>query len=167
MTILYIIGGIFALAFLIFFVIGLSMKKEHKISRNIFIKSPLEKVWDTVTDTVRQIEWRSDLQKIELKESADGHLVWAEIPKAGAGTTQRVIRSQENKIFETETLLTSIYTGHSTAEFSRSQAGTTLRITASIRVDSPLKRPFSKMADKLESGTNLYQDDLKKYLEAS
>ena len=167
MTIPYTLVLLLLLVIVLFLITGLSMKKEHRISRNIFIKAPLDQVWNAVTDVVRQIEWRTDLQKIELKESTDGCMVWAEISKTGSVSTQRVLNSQENKLFETETLPTSIYSGHSITEFSPSQAGTTLRITESLRVENPLKRPFARTIKKLELSANQYQEDLKHYLEVS
>jgi len=143
------------------------MPKEHKISRNVFIKAPLDDVWNTVTNVVRQIEWRTDLQKIELKDSVDDYLIWTEIPKEGNSVTQQMLALQEHKLFEKEIIPTSMYVGHSLIEFSSSQAGTTLRITESLGVDNPLKRPLAKISKKLEAGANQYQEDLKKYLEVA
>ena len=165
MTISYTLVLLLLLAIVLFLIIGISMKKEHRISRNVFIKAPLDQVWNAVTDIVRQIEWRTDLQKIELKESTDGCMVWAEISKSGSVSTQRVLNAQENKLFETEILPTSIYSGYSITEFSPSQAGTTLRITESLCVENPLKRPFARIVKKLELRANQYQKDLKHYLE--
>lgn len=155
------------LALILFLIIALSMKKEYKISRNVFIKAPLGEVWNAVTDVVRQIEWRSNLQKIELKDSIEDCMVWAEISKTGAVNVQRVLSSQDNKRYEKELLPTSMYSGHSVIEFSPSQAGTTLRITESLRVENPLKRPFAKIANTLETHANQYQADLKAYLEVA
>lgn len=163
--ILYTFGVLFLLLFIIFFIIGVSTKQKHEISRNVFIKAPIDQVWSAATDVIRQIEWRKDIQKIEIKDNDDVNMVWVEIPHDGDSVSYRVIRSKVNAYFDTVVVPSSIYLGSREINFTHSHAGTTIRVTESISVKNPLKRPFSKMAKKLEERANHYQNDLKSYLE--
>lgn len=165
MMILYTLVALFLLLFIIFFIIGISTKQKHSISRNIFIKAPIDEVWSAATDVIRQIEWRKDIQKIEIKDNDDANMVWVEIPNSGDSVSYRVTRSKVNTYFDTVIVPSSIYLGHREINFTHSRAGTTMRITESISVKNPLKRPFSKMATKLEERVSHYQNDLKSYLE--
>ena len=165
MITIYIIAGLCLFLFVIFLIVGFTTKQEYLISRNIFIKAPIEQVWSAVTDIIRQIEWRKDIQKIEIKDNDNSNMVWVEIPHKGSPITQKVTTFDENRLFETTIVPSSIYQGSRKIDFSHSQAGTTLRLTESISIKNPLKRPLSKMAKKLEERMNIYQIDLKNYLE--
>ncbi len=165
MAFTYLVVAVILALFIIYWIIGLLMKKKYTISRNLFIKAPIDRVWETVTDIIRQIEWRKDLQKIEIKDDDGQNMVWMEIPKEGESILKKTIKKELNKIYEVEVVPTSIYTGSMKLEFSSSRAGTTLRITESIGVNNPLRRPFSKMSQKLEKHADQYQESLKSFLE--
>ena len=165
MTTLLILVAVLLLPFLIFLLVGILTQEEQSLSRNIFIKAPLDDVWEVVTDIVRHIEWRGNLQKIEIKDSNEEQMVWVEIPKQGELSSYKVVNLKVNTLFEAEIIPTSIYSGAIKIDFTSSRAGVTLRITETIAVKRILRRPFSKMWQKLEVHANQYQDNLKQYFE--
>ena len=142
------------------------MKKDALVSRNIFIKASVDKVWNAITDTIRQIEWRQDLQKVEIKGDAQSE-IWVEIFQNGEKITKRMIKSTKHKLLEVEIIPESGYAGHIKIELTPSQAGTTLRITEHAIVTNPLKRPLTNIAKKLEKRLDAYQDNLKQLLDNS
>jgi hypothetical protein len=150
---------------LIFLLVGILTQEKQSLSRNIFIKAPLDDVWEVVTDIVRHIKWRDNLQKIEIKDNNEEQMVWVEIPKQGEPSTYKVVNLKVNTLFEADIVPTSIYSGSIKVDFTSSRAGVTLRITETIAVKRILRRPFSKMWQKLEVHANQYQDNLKDYFE--
>ena len=163
-TILFLVTSLLLLL-IIFLSIAFSMKKDVLISRNIFIKASVDKVWNTVTNLIRQIEWRQDLQKVEIKDD-DQSEVWVEIFQNGDQISKRVVKSSKYKIFEVEILPKGGYSGNIKIEFTPSQAGTTLRITEYIIITNPLRRPFTNLK-KLEKRLDAYQNNLKQLLDHS
>ena len=163
--ILFLVGSLLLLSAL-FLIIAFSMKKDAHISRNIFIKAPIAKVWATVTDTLQQIKWRKDLQRVEIRDDAQGG-VWVEIFKNGEQIPKRLLKSTQHKLLEIEIIPERGYAGHIKIEFTPSQAGTTLRITEHGIVTNPLKRPFANISKKLEKRLDAYQDNLKRLLDNS
>lgn len=165
MTTLLILVAVLLLPFLIFLLVGILTQEEQSLSRNVFIKAPLDEVWELVTDIVRHIEWRDNLQKIEIKDNNEEQMVWVEIPKQGDPSSYKVINSKANTLFEAKMIPTSIYSGSMKIDFTSSRAGVTLRITETIAVKRVLRRPFSKMWQRLESHANQYQHNLKQYFD--
>jgi hypothetical protein len=165
MTILLVCITFLLVLFLVFFLVGVLTQAEQTLSRNIFLKAPLDEVWEIITDIVRHIEWRDNLQKIEIKDNDETQMVWVEIPKQGKPISYKVINLKIHKLFEAEMVPTSIYSGSMKIEFTSSRAGITLRITDTICVKSVLRRPFSKMSQELEQHANQYQDNLRRYFE--
>ena len=165
MTTLLILVAVLSLPFVIFLLVGILTQEEQSLSRNIFIKAPLDDVWELVTDIVRHIEWRDNLQKIEIKDNNEEQMVWVEIPKHGEPSSYKVVNLKVNTLFEAEIIPTSIYSGSIKIDFTSSRAGVTLRITETIAVKRILRRPFAKMWQKLEAHANQYQTNLKHYFE--
>jgi hypothetical protein len=165
MAILLIFAALLLVIFLIFLLVGYLTQEEQSLSRNIFIKAPLDEIWMLVTDIVRHIEWRDNLQKIEIKDDNEEQMVWVEIPKKGQAISYKLIDLKHHSLFEAEVISKSIYTGSVKIDFTSSRAGVTLRITEKIAVKHILRRPFSNMWQKLESHANQYQDNLKRYFD--
>lgn len=166
MTILYTVGAILILLFLLVWLIGLSLPKEQSIYRDVFVKAPVAEVWSRVADVARQTEWRQDLQKIRLNSTDSQSMSWTEIYKEGEERTYQTKKYEVNRLFEAEIVNPSSYTGSMRIEFSSSHVGTSLRMTESLGIKSSLKRPFTKISKKLEEHMSEYQSNLKQYLEA-
>jgi len=165
MTILYTMGFVLILVFLVVLLIGLSLPKEKSIYRNIFVKAPVEDVWSRIADVARQTEWRQDLQKIRLNSTENHNMSWTEISKDGQEISYQTLKYDVNRLFEAERISPSAYSGTMRIEFTSSHIGTSLRMTESLGVKNPLKRPFAKISKKLESHVNEYQLNLKQYLD--
>jgi hypothetical protein len=166
MVSLYTMGGILILIVLLILLIGLSLPKEQSIYRNIFVKSTVDDVWSRVADVARQTEWRQDLQKIKLNSTDSNNMAWTEISKNGDEVSYQTTKYEVNRVFEAQLIAPSAYSGTIRIEFSSSHVGTSLRMTETLGIRNPLRRPFSKISKKLESHVNEYQLNLKQYLDA-
>ena len=165
MTILYTVAGILILLFLLVLLIGLSLAKEQSIYRDVFVKAPVGDVWSRVADVARQTEWRQDLQKIKLNSTDNHTMSWTEISKDGNEMTYQTLRYDVNRLFEAKITGSSAYSGTMRIEFNSSHIGTSLRMTESLGIKNPLKRPFVKISKKLEARVNEYQVNLKQHLD--
>ncbi|MDK9699288.1 MAG: SRPBCC family protein [bacterium] len=85
-TILKLSLAILALSFLtvgLMAVIGMTVKKQHIITRYIRVNQSREVIWETITNFAAQPSWRTDLKAVTSQGSQDGKTVWLEEYKDG------------------------------------------------------------------------------------
>lgn len=164
MMYVYIFIGILAIIALSWLLIGLSLPRDRIVSRTVFIKAPIEKVWNTVTDVSGQIFWRSDLKRVEIKASEAGQDVWVEVPNTGKPITLKALKTRHQALFQVEILPNAYFKGYWEGEFIKNQSGTTLRIKETSRVDNPLFRPLVSLFFDPDKMVDRYQGDLKRHL---
>jgi hypothetical protein len=163
MIILYIIIGLVAFSLIMWVALGVTLPKDMVITRTVFVKAPIEQTWETITDLTRQTQWRSDLQKLEIKDSIEGLDVWTEILKSGEVLQLKTLISKPLNTLQLELRPNSVFKGFWEGQFIKNQSGTTLRIKETSRVANPLYRPYIKLFQNFDHLVERYHDDLKRH----
>lgn len=163
MIILYIIIGILAFLLILWIVLGVTLPKDMVITRTVFVKAPIEKTWETITDLTRQTQWRSDLQKLEIKDSIEGLDVWTEMLKSGEELQLKTLVSKPLNTLQIELSPNAFFKGYWEGQFIKNQSGTTLRVKETSRVSNPLYRPWVKLFQNFDDLVERYHDDLKRH----
>lgn len=160
----YIVFGLIAIIMIGWVLVSVSLPKDRVVSRTVFIKAPVDKVWEAVTNVSGQIFWRSDLKKVEIKAPEEGRDVWVEVMSSGKSVTLKTISSKYPSLFHVEIVPSRFFKGYWEGEFIKNQSGTTVRIKETSRVDNPLYRPLALLFFNCEAMVDRYQKDLKNHL---
>ncbi|MEG0664490.1 MAG: polyketide cyclase [Clostridia bacterium] len=120
-------------------------------------KSPVEKVWNIVTDNTTY-NWRSDLSKIIVSEDQK---CFFEFTKDGFQTKFSITVKKPYEKYEFDINNKNI-TGHWTGMFFSENSGTRIEFTEEITAKNPIMNLF--ISSFLKKQQNLYIIDLKKAL---
>lgn len=161
---LYILVGILACIGAIL-LIGLSLPAQRTFTRTHVFKSPVEKVFEMVTNVEGQASWRSDLKAVQLNSPEAGKERWTEIlknqPPIQFQSTAKIL----NQRFEMK-LKGQGFTGHWVGEFEPSpNQGTRVSFTETTTVNHPFARVFAYLFVDLNKSIERYIQDLAKALE--
>ena len=110
------------------------MKKLRTSQMTARFSSPLEAVWEAVTDNT-DFSWRSDLDHIDTKP--DG-VTFVEYPKKGSETVFTITEKQPGRLYAFH-MEPAMFTGEWTGEFSRAPSGGTCVVfTERLRIRNPV-----------------------------
>jgi hypothetical protein len=136
--------GTLALLAAIVLGVGWMLPVAHVATRSLLLQQPPEAVWDAVTDVGRATEWRKNLKRIEVLDSAPGRRRWREIGKDGTLTLV------EDEAVRGKSWVTRIddpalpFGGRWRFEFQPDGEGCRIRITEEGEVYNPAFRFLSR-----------------------
>ena len=78
MKIVLLLAGFFILVFLATGIIGYLLRNPRTMEMTAILPTPIELVWQIVTDPENQENWRSDITKVKTEELQDKVMVWTE-----------------------------------------------------------------------------------------
>jgi uncharacterized protein YndB with AHSA1/START domain len=58
---------------------GLATPRAHTVSKSVVLAAPLNDVWLTIRTVSAYATWRSDLEDVELIDTAQSHVRWREM----------------------------------------------------------------------------------------
>jgi uncharacterized protein YndB with AHSA1/START domain len=121
--------------------IGATVPRHHRVTREASYQQPPQVVWEAITDHKKFPEWRKTIAKVEPLPSVNGKPVWREVNYHGEGVPYEVVDA-----IPPSRLITRIadpklpYGGTWTFEISPNPVGATLRITEDGEVRNVIYR---------------------------
>lgn len=159
----FIVAGcaIFAVAAVVA-LLGLQLPKEHVVSRSRRYNTPIDSVWDVISDVLDAAAWRSDLKSIEAVDLNR----WRE-----TGTNGRAILYERVTAMSPRRLVTRIadpdlpYGGTWTFDLCEDgKKATWLTITENSIVRNPILRLLARYVFSQTKSIETYLDSLEKKL---
>lgn len=77
--IVIVLGGLIAIVV----GIGFALPEAHLASVRADVSAPRADVWSLISDVERAPEWRSDVDRVEIRPAVDGRPAWEEISGTG------------------------------------------------------------------------------------
>jgi hypothetical protein len=125
-------------------VIGMTLSREHHVTRRIRLRASREDVWARVSDLERQPEWRPGVQRIERLDDRDGHEVWLERGRDDM-ELETVERAPPGRLVRRLVPSGQPYSGQWTVALAEHEGGTEVAITEDGEVPHPLVRFFARV----------------------
>ena len=136
------------------------MKKLRTPQLTARFSSPLEAVWEAVTDNT-DFSWRSDLDHIDTKP--DG-VTFVEYPKKGSETVFTITEKQPGRLYAFH-MEHAMFTGEWTGEFSKTEDdGTEVVFTERLTIRNPAVWLLSYLLMDLRGMQEAYARDLRRKL---
>lgn len=151
----------------IVFAIGYILPSERTSSRKATIKAPPEIVFSKVTSIGNQ-EWRSNVGRVEVTNSAQGQEVWIETPKKGPPLKFRTKVKIPLSRFEIEIIDNPSFSfgGHWIGTFNPVGEGETVVVfTEKVIVTGVIPKIMSHLFFDVDQSVETYINDLKKAIE--
>ncbi|WP_045595531.1 SRPBCC family protein [Vibrio vulnificus] len=143
-------------------VIGFLLPNPRTASKTTQISAQIDMVWEKVTSYTSQIDWRTDLQQVEVNEALNH---WTEIPKVGPNVTLKEREKRIPSLYVVEIVPESGFSGYSTIELEANDEGTKLTITEMAEVSNPFRRILSFLFYNQSEHMDLYLEDLRNAVE--
>jgi uncharacterized protein YndB with AHSA1/START domain len=157
--------ALIAVAILLVGIAGAGVGRHYTVTVSAQLKTPPQKIWESLTDVEGYSTWRSDLQSVDRLPDKDGRLCWIENSKYGRARIE-VEENQPNLH-----LVTRIVESNTPFEGARvveiqPQNESTNRITVTENVDiaNPFMRFISRFIIGHKKPAETYLKDLGKKL---
>jgi hypothetical protein len=143
------------------FLVGLMLPRQREFVREAVLKSPVDQVFQLVTQVENQASWRTDIQEIRVINEQS----WTEVPKKGAPITFRVKKKVDNQLFEIEIVEPRSFQGYWTGNFESVASGTKVLFKEVITIENPFFRVMGAVFVDLNKTMDEYLHCLKKATE--
>jgi hypothetical protein len=155
---LLIIVIVIAAPIVIMYLIGYFMPVQHVSSHTVLLNAAPEQVWNILQDHRQYATWRSDVKKVEVKDS----LHWTETTTNGTLSFESEI-AKPNALFHSKIVNQNLPFGGSwTYELVPDNGSTRLTITEHGEVYNPIFRFMSKYVFGHEATLKKFGQDLSK-----
>jgi uncharacterized protein YndB with AHSA1/START domain len=124
--------------------IGMLLPKQHTARSYATIKAPPDSVWRALTDVAAFPAWRSDVARVEMLPSTNGHRTWREIGKHGTITFEESAAEPPRRLVARITDPTLPFGGSWTYDVAPDAAGSRVTITEHGVVHNPVFRFMSR-----------------------
>jgi uncharacterized protein YndB with AHSA1/START domain len=149
--------GIVIGAFVLIALYGLTLPREHRISRAIALKQTPDAVWRTITDFANVPSWNANVARIEKLPDQNGHAVWRESYKNGYGLTLETTEvSAPLRLVRSIADVDGPFTGRWEFVLTEIEGGCRVTITEFGEVANPYFRVMAKLFMKPEAHMELY-----------
>lgn len=160
MKILLILAVIFGTLIGVVLLTGALLPRQHRVSRDFFVRSSPADVYAVLRDFAAAPSWRTNLTRVELLEPVDGRLCFREYARDGAVTYELVEDVPSAKMVTRIIDRDLGYSGSWTYELTPEQNGTRLRITENGDVSNLLFRFMSRFVFGHTKTIETYLTDL-------
>ncbi len=159
-TLIWILAGIVILLVLIPFLLGMMISPHQQATRVELIKAPIEDVWLALSELSRQIEWRTDLKGVQMKDDDDG-MRWVEQATRGGTLVLRKMKEVHQKELVIQLEKGKQVRGTRQATFIKVPGGTRVTFTETSVTKNPLARLGAQVGSKLDKRLNHYISQFK------
>jgi len=154
-----IICLIASVIFILTGIIGYLLEDPRKKEMSVKISAPIQQVWDTITDPKNQVNWRSDLESVEMED--DNKKIWTEYPYSGPPITFKEEEKINHEKYTIKIVQTSGFSGYSTIRFIDKNSSTIIRFLEVSKVSNPYRRILSHIFYDPKQRMNTYVKDLR------
>lgn len=124
--------------------VGYSLPEKHVARGVAIIPAPPDSVWKTITDVQNYPSWRSDVKKVEVLRSPNGHVAWREGSGGDVIPMEMVESTPPSRLVVRIASDSLPFGGAWTYELAPSGTGTRVQITENGIVYNPLFRFVSR-----------------------
>lgn len=124
-------------------VLGWSLPKVHVAQKTVTFPYPRSLVWAKMRDLSGQVQWRPDVEKIEILNSTSGKEEWVEFPKQGAKLYFRTVAITEQERWEMETFDSPVLVHWTGILTDTKEGGTEVFFEEQATVSNPVFRIFA------------------------
>ena len=157
-TIGVVLGSIFLIA-----IIGMSLPNPRISTNTFYILSPIDVVWNQVTNHKNQVQWRKSLKEISINKNDPNQ--WTEIPHNGPSITFKTGESVKHSTYRIEILPISGFQGYTIIEFSEEEGkNTKLTFTEASDTVNTFQRVLAYLFYDPKKSMEIYEKDLKESL---
>ncbi len=142
--------------------IGLLLPNPRVTVKTVSIDAPINVVWEKITNHRDQVEWRNDLERVDIHKSSGR---WTEVPKVGPSITFEENKKVEPSLYEIQIVPLEGFGGYSVIELSELEQRTKLTIKESGVVSNPLRRILSFVFYNQSKQIDTYIENLRTAVE--
>ncbi len=154
-----IICLIASIIFILTGAIGYILEDPRKNVMTVKVSAPIQQVWDTITDPKNQVNWRSDLERVEMEDV--NKKVWTEYLTSGPNITFKEEEKIKHEKYRIKIIPRSGFSGYSTIRFKDKNSSTIIRFKEVSKVPNPYRRILSYIFYDPEQRMKTYIKDLK------
>jgi uncharacterized protein YndB with AHSA1/START domain len=125
-------------------VVGMLLPKEHTARSHATFDAAPDSIWRVLTDVAAFPSWRSDVSRVELLPSSNGHRSWREFGKHGTITFEEVAAEPSHRLVRRIADPGLPFGGSWTYDVVPEVNGTRVTITESGVVYNPIFRFMSR-----------------------
>ena len=144
-------------------IVGICLPNPRTSTNTFYVLSPIDVVWNQVTNHKNQVQWRKGLKDISISENHPNQ--WTEIPHNGPSITFKTGESVKHSIYRIDILPISGFQGYAIIEFSKEGKNTKLTFTEASDTVNPFQRVLAYLFYDPKKSMKIYEKELKKSLE--
>ncbi len=160
--ILFITTGFIFGVIVLITIIGFFLPNPRIATNNFSVSSPINIVWNQITDHKNQVDWRKSLKDISINE--DDPNQWTEVPITGPSITFKIAESLKHSFYRIDILPISGFQGYAIIEFSEEGENTLLTFTEASIISNPFQRILAYIFYNPKNSMKIYEKELKESL---
>ena len=160
--ILFITTGFIFGVIVLITIIGFFLPNPRIATNNFSVSSPINIVWNQITDHKNQVDWRKSLKDISISEENSNQ--WTETPITGPPITFKTTESLKHSIYRIDILPISGFQGYALIEFSEEGKYTQLTFTEASIIPNPFRRILAYIFYNPKKSMKIYEKELKESL---
>lgn len=123
--------------------VGLLLPSQCIATRTVVLPAPLAMVFEIVTNNSKAMQWRTDLDRLQILDSSENKERWVEYPKKGNPVTFIAQVKEPYSLYEISMTDNKVFEGYWRGFFESHSDGTKVIFTEVATIANPLYRIFS------------------------